>query len=139
MVDVIALSGRPVKSQQIDDAELTVEQRRDELLHQYRTKPLVFLERYQAHIGPQHLDAFSHLSEDPRAQHYCREVQRRAAGRTDKTRLRNQRYAALRALQRGSLQASPISSSNNHSSRCWFSVLCLLGIKLFSSHKHVFW
>ena len=123
MVDVIAQSGSPVKSQQIGDAELTVEQRRDELLHQYRTRPLVFLERYQAHIKPQHLDAFSHLSADPRAQHYCREVQRRAAGRTDKTRLRNQRYAALRALQRGNLQHPTLLQ---HSTQLQMLVLCLV-------------
>lgn len=94
------MSGSPVKSQQIGEAELTQEQRRAELLQQYRTRPLVFLERYQAHIRPQHLGAFSHLSSDPRAQHYCKEVLRRAASRNSRTRVRNQRYAALRALQR---------------------------------------
>lgn len=46
MVEAIARSGSPVKSQQIGEAELTLEERREELLHQYRTRPLVFLERY---------------------------------------------------------------------------------------------
>ncbi|XP_029603556.1 coiled-coil domain-containing protein 97-like [Salmo trutta] len=32
--------------------------------------------------------------------YYCREVRRRAAGRSNRTRVRNQRYAALRELQR---------------------------------------
>ncbi|XP_056144245.1 coiled-coil domain-containing protein 97 [Lampris incognitus] len=100
MVEAVAVSGSPVKSQQIGEAELTLAQRREELLQQFRSKPLVFLERYQAHLKPQHLAAFSHVSSDPRAQHYCQVIQRRAIGRTDRTRVRNQRYAALRALQR---------------------------------------
>ncbi|XP_035469898.2 coiled-coil domain-containing protein 97 isoform X1 [Scophthalmus maximus] len=100
MVETIALSGSPVKSQQIGDAELTLEQRREELLHQYRSRPLVFLERYHACLKPQHLLAFAHVSPDPRAQHYCTVIQRRAAGCTNRTRVRNQRYAALRALQK---------------------------------------
>ncbi|XP_042171323.1 coiled-coil domain-containing protein 97 [Oncorhynchus tshawytscha] len=100
MVEVVAVSGIQVKSQQVGEAELTIAQRREELLRQYRTKPLVFLERYQAHLKPQHLSVFCHLTSDPRAQYYCREVRRRAAGRTNRTRVRNQRYAALRELQR---------------------------------------
>uniref|UniRef100_A0A668RJV4 CCD97-like C-terminal domain-containing protein n=2 Tax=Oreochromis aureus TaxID=47969 RepID=A0A668RJV4_OREAU len=51
-------------------------------------------------LKPQHLSAFAHVSSDPRAQHYSKVIQRRAAGRTDRTRVRNQRYAALRALQK---------------------------------------
>ncbi|KAM3863905.1 coiled-coil domain-containing protein 97 [Diretmus argenteus] len=100
MVEAVALTRSLVKSQQIGDAELTLDQRREELLQQYRSRPLVFLERYQACLKPQHLAAFAHLSSDPRAQHYSRVIQRRAAGRTDRTRVRNQRYAALRALQK---------------------------------------
>uniref|UniRef100_A0A674BES9 Coiled-coil domain containing 97 n=1 Tax=Salmo trutta TaxID=8032 RepID=A0A674BES9_SALTR len=100
MVEVVAVSGSQVKSQQVGEAELTLTQRREELLGQYRTKPLVFLERYQAHLKPQHLSSFCHLISDPRAQYYCREVRRRAAGRSNRTRVRNQRYAALRELQR---------------------------------------
>lgn len=46
MIEAIATSGSQVKSQQKGEAELTVGQRRDELLHQYRSRPLVFLERY---------------------------------------------------------------------------------------------
>uniref|UniRef100_A0A7N8XZU9 Coiled-coil domain containing 97 n=1 Tax=Mastacembelus armatus TaxID=205130 RepID=A0A7N8XZU9_9TELE len=100
MVEAVARSGCPVKSQQIGEAELTPEQRREELLHQYRSRPLVFLERYHACIKPQHLSAFSHVSSDPRAQHYSKVIQRRATGCTNRTRIRNQRYAALRALQK---------------------------------------
>ncbi|KAJ7992006.1 hypothetical protein DPEC_G00274110 [Dallia pectoralis] len=100
MVEALALSGFQVKSQQMGDAELTLAQRREELLGQYQTKPLVFLERYQAYLSPEHLTAFSHLTFDPRAQHYCREVMRRGACRANRTRVRNQRYAALRELQK---------------------------------------
>lgn len=46
MVEAIAMSGSPVKSQQIGEAELTQEERKEELLQQYRSRPLVFLERY---------------------------------------------------------------------------------------------
>ncbi|XP_040917681.1 coiled-coil domain-containing protein 97 [Toxotes jaculatrix] len=100
MVEAIALSGSLVKSQQIGEAELTLEQRREELLHQYRSRPLVFLERYHTCLKPQHLSVFAHVSSDPRAQHYSKVIQRRASGCTNRTRVRNQRYAALRALQK---------------------------------------
>lgn len=46
MVEAIALSRSPVKSQQIGEPEMTVGERREELLRQYRSRPLVFLERY---------------------------------------------------------------------------------------------
>ncbi|KAF7654256.1 hypothetical protein LDENG_00071870 [Lucifuga dentata] len=100
MVEAVAVSGGLVKSQQVGEAEMTVDERRQELLHQYRSRPLVFLERYHAYLKPQHLSAFSHVSSDPRAQHYSKVVQRRAAGCTDRTRIRNHRYAALRALEK---------------------------------------
>ncbi|KAM9346573.1 coiled-coil domain-containing protein 97 [Symphorus nematophorus] len=100
MVEVIALSGSPVKSQQIGEAELSLQERREELLRQYRSRPLVFLERYHAFIKPQSLAAFAHVCSDPRAQHYSKVIQRRAAACTNRTRVRNQRYAALRVLQK---------------------------------------
>lgn len=100
MVEYIAKSGSPVKSQQIGEAELTLPERRQELLQQYRSRPLVFLERYHAHLKPQYLSAFAHVCSDPRVQHYSKVIQRRAAACTNKTRVRNHRYAALRALQR---------------------------------------
>ncbi|KAJ8254294.1 hypothetical protein COCON_G00209060 [Conger conger] len=99
MIEAVAASESPVKSQQLGDPDLTLEERRQVLLQQYRAKPLVFLERYAAHLRPEHLAAFAHLGDDCRAQHYCREVQRRATSRAAHTRVRNKRYAALRALQ----------------------------------------
>ncbi|XP_073349680.1 coiled-coil domain-containing protein 97 isoform X2 [Pagrus major] len=100
MVEAIAKSGSPVKSQQIGEAELSPKERREELLQQYRSRPLVFLERYHALLKPQDLSAFAHVCSDPRVQHYSKVIQRRAAACTNRTRVRNQRYAALRALQR---------------------------------------
>lgn len=100
MVDALAMSASQVKSQQKGDAELTMKQRREELLHQYRSRPLVFLERYHASLKPQNLSAFAHVSSDPRVLHYSEVIERRAAAFTNRTRVRNQRYAALRALQR---------------------------------------
>uniref|UniRef100_A0A7N5ZT69 CCD97-like C-terminal domain-containing protein n=1 Tax=Anabas testudineus TaxID=64144 RepID=A0A7N5ZT69_ANATE len=100
MIEAIATSRSPVKSQQIGEDELTLEQRRAELLDQYRSRPLVFLERYHTSLKPQHLSAFAHVCSDPRTQHYSKVIQRRATGGTNRTRVRNQRYAALRALQK---------------------------------------
>ncbi|XP_047426927.1 coiled-coil domain-containing protein 97 [Mugil cephalus] len=112
MIEAVVLSGRPVKSQQVGEDELSPDQRREELLVQYQRRPLVFLERYHTHLQPQHLSAFDHVSSDPRAQHYSQEVRRQAAGgraggrawgqagQADRTRVRNRRYAALRALQK---------------------------------------
>ncbi|XP_034046763.1 coiled-coil domain-containing protein 97 isoform X2 [Thalassophryne amazonica] len=100
VVEAVARSGSQVKSQQIGEAELTLDQRREELLHQYNSRPLVFMERYHAYLKPQHLSAFTHVGSDPRAMHYSRVIQRRAAGSANRTRVRNQRYAALRALQK---------------------------------------
>lgn len=101
MLEVIAASGSPVKSQQLGEPDLTLEERKEFLLDQYKSKPLVFLERYQAHLKPEHTKAFSHLSNECRVQYYCKEIQRRASNTASRTRVRNHRYAALRALQKG--------------------------------------
>ncbi|KAF6715814.1 Coiled-coil domain-containing protein 97 [Oryzias melastigma] len=100
MLTDVAMSGSQVRSQQIGEAELTLGERRQELLQQFRSRPLVFLERYHACLKPEHLPAFSHVSSDPRALHYSKVVLTRAAGSTNRTRVRNHRYAALRALQK---------------------------------------
>ncbi|KAL6457159.1 hypothetical protein MHYP_G00341220 [Metynnis hypsauchen] len=100
MMQAIATSGSPVKSQQLGEPDLTVEEKKEVLMEQYKAKPLVFLERYHVYMKPEHLEAFSHLSSDCRAQYYCTEVQKRASSSANRTRVRNHRYAALRALQR---------------------------------------
>ncbi|XP_026106185.1 coiled-coil domain-containing protein 97 isoform X2 [Carassius auratus] len=100
MIAAIAASGSPVKSQQLGEPDLTLEEKKELLMDQYRSKPLVFLERYQAHLKPEHMEAFSQLSSDCRAQYYCKEIQRRASSTADHKRVRNHRYAALCALQK---------------------------------------
>ncbi|KAK7939839.1 hypothetical protein WMY93_003165 [Mugilogobius chulae] len=100
MLEVVAQSGHHVKSQQIGEAELTLDQRREELLQQYKTRPLVFLEKYHNSLKPEHLAAFAHVSSDPRTQHYSKVIERRATGCPNKTRVKNHRYAALRSLQK---------------------------------------
>lgn len=101
MIAAVAISNSPVKSQQIGEPELSLVERKQILLELYNSKPLVFLERYQAHLKPEHLEAFSHVSSDFRYEHYCKEVQRRAGNQAKRTSVRNHRYAALRALQKG--------------------------------------
>ncbi|XP_047663843.1 coiled-coil domain-containing protein 97 isoform X2 [Tachysurus fulvidraco] len=100
MISAIVLSGSPVKSQQLGEPDLTVEEKKRLLVEQYNSKPVVFLERYHPHLKPEHLEAFSHVSSDCRTQYYCTEVQKRALSSANKTRVRNHRYAALRALQK---------------------------------------
>lgn len=100
MVSAIVLSGSPVKSQQLGEPNLTVEEKKQLLFEQYNSKPVVFLERYHAHLKPEHLEAFSHVSSDCRTQYYCTEVQKRASSSANKMRVRNHRFAALRALQK---------------------------------------
>ncbi|KAJ0058235.1 hypothetical protein NL108_009124, partial [Boleophthalmus pectinirostris] len=51
-------------------------------------------------LKPEHLAAFAHVSSDPRTQHYSKVIERRATGCTNKTRVKNHRYAALRSLQK---------------------------------------
>lgn len=51
MVEAVARSGGPVKSQQVGDPELSLTERRQELLRQYKGKPLVFLERYHVCVN----------------------------------------------------------------------------------------
>lgn len=55
----------------------------------------------QASLKPSDLSAFAHVCSDPRAQHYSQVIQARAGACADRTKVRNHRYAALRALQRG--------------------------------------
>lgn len=101
MISAIVVSGSPVKSQQLGEPDLTVEEKKQLLMEQYNTKPVVFLERYHTHLKPEHMEAFSHVSSDCRTQYYCTEVQKQASSSANKTRVRNHRYAALRALQKG--------------------------------------
>lgn len=51
MVEAVARGNSPVKSQQIGEPELSLTERSQELLRQYRGKPLVFLERYHVRVN----------------------------------------------------------------------------------------
>lgn len=51
MLTDVAMSGSQVRSQQIGEAELTLGERRQELLQQFRSRPLVFLERYHVSVN----------------------------------------------------------------------------------------
>lgn len=48
MIEAIAASGSPVKSQQLGEPDLTLEEKKKVLMDQYKSKALVFLERYQS-------------------------------------------------------------------------------------------
>ncbi|MEQ2234459.1 hypothetical protein ILYODFUR_032026 [Ilyodon furcidens] len=62
MIESIAMSGSPVKSQQIGEAELTYGERTKELLDQYRSRSLVFLERYHVALRLQNeMHCASHM------------------------------------------------------------------------------
>lgn len=50
MIEAVAMSGSSVRSQQIGEAELTFGERRAELMQQYRSRPLVFMEKYHVCI-----------------------------------------------------------------------------------------
>uniref|UniRef100_A0A8C2J1J5 Coiled-coil domain containing 97 n=1 Tax=Cyprinus carpio TaxID=7962 RepID=A0A8C2J1J5_CYPCA len=70
MIEAIAASGSPVKSQQLRDPDLTLE------------------------ALSEHTEAFSHLSSDFRVQYYCKEIQRRTSSTADRKRVRNHRYCS---------------------------------------------
>lgn len=75
----------------------------------------------QASMTPSDLSAFAHVCSDPRAQHYSQVIQTRAGACADRTRVRNHRFAALRALQRGWSNDSSISFHT-----CYRHVLIIL-------------
>uniref|UniRef100_A0A8C1LVZ6 Coiled-coil domain containing 97 n=1 Tax=Cyprinus carpio TaxID=7962 RepID=A0A8C1LVZ6_CYPCA len=78
MIEAIAASGSPVKSQQLGEPDLTLEEKKKVLMDQYKSKAL----------------AFSHLSSDFRVQYYCKEIQRRTSSTADRKRVRNHRYCS---------------------------------------------
>lgn len=48
MIEAIAASGSPVKSQQLGEPDLTLEEKKKVSMDQYKSKALVFLEHYQS-------------------------------------------------------------------------------------------
>ncbi|RXM97912.1 Coiled-coil domain-containing protein 97 [Acipenser ruthenus] len=103
MLERIARSGAPVKSQQKGEPDLTLAQKQAVLGGLYQSKPLVFLERFRAQIRSEDLPCFQHLAGGYEAEFYCREIRRAGAAgkRSGLTRIRNKRYAALQKLIQG--------------------------------------
>ncbi|XP_007421554.1 coiled-coil domain-containing protein 97 [Python bivittatus] len=101
MFHAVANSRLAVRSQQKDEPDFTPAQKLAILQDLYRTKPLVFLERFRTALREEHLPCFHHLSGNYEADFYCAEVRRAGLGKTQHTRVRNKRYAALQQLIRG--------------------------------------
>ncbi|XP_063168301.1 coiled-coil domain-containing protein 97 [Candoia aspera] len=101
MFHAVANSCLAVRSQQKDEPDFTPAQKLAILRDLYRTKPLVFLERFRTALREEHLPCFRHLSGNYEADFYCAEVRRAGLGKTRHTRVRNKRYAALQQLIRG--------------------------------------
>ncbi|KAM6427565.1 coiled-coil domain-containing protein 97 [Liasis olivaceus] len=101
MFHAVASSRLAVRSQQKDEPDFTPAQKLAILQDLYRTKPLVFLERFRTALREEHLPCFHHLSGNYEADFYCAEVRRAGLGKTRHTRVRNKRYAALQQLIRG--------------------------------------
>ncbi|XP_062995732.1 coiled-coil domain-containing protein 97 isoform X2 [Elgaria multicarinata webbii] len=100
MFRAVASSRLAVRSQQKDEPDFTPTQKLAILQDLYRTKPLVFLERFRTALREEHLPCFQHLSGNYEADFYCAEVRRAGLGKTRHTRVRNKRYAALQQLIR---------------------------------------
>uniref|UniRef100_A0A8D2L954 Coiled-coil domain containing 97 n=1 Tax=Varanus komodoensis TaxID=61221 RepID=A0A8D2L954_VARKO len=100
MFRAVADSRLAVRSQQKDEPDFTPAQKLAILQDLYRSKPLVFLERFRTVLREEHLPCFQHLSGNYEADFYCAEVRRAGLGKTRHTRVRNKRYAALQQLIR---------------------------------------
>ncbi|KAM4019188.1 coiled-coil domain-containing protein 97 [Anomaloglossus baeobatrachus] len=98
MFTEIGTSQVPIRSQQIGEPEFSHEQKMAMLLDLYKTKPLVFLERFRKVLKEEHLDCFSHLSGDYTADFYFKEIRKASLKKVHHTRVRNKRYAALQQL-----------------------------------------
>lgn len=101
MFQAVASSRLAVRSQQKDEPDFTPAQKLVILQDLYRSKPLVFLERFRTALREEHLPCFHHLSGSYEADFYCEEVRKASLGRTRHTCVRNKRYAALQQLIRG--------------------------------------
>ncbi|XP_069842838.1 coiled-coil domain-containing protein 97 [Dendropsophus ebraccatus] len=94
----ICASQVPIRSQQIGEPEFSHEQKMAILLDLYKTKPIVFLERFRKVLREEHLECFSHLSGDYTADFYFKEIRKASLKKDHHTRVRNKRYAALQQL-----------------------------------------
>ncbi|XP_075690564.1 coiled-coil domain-containing protein 97 isoform X2 [Rhinoderma darwinii] len=98
MFTEIGASKVPIRSQQIGEPEFSHEQKMSMLLDLYKTKPLIFLERFRKVLKEEHLECFGHLSGDYTADFYFKEIRKASLKKVHHTRVRNKRYAALQQL-----------------------------------------
>lgn len=91
----------PIRSQQIGEPEFSHEQKMSMLLDFYKSKPLIFLERFRKVLKEENLQCFNHLSGDYTADFYFKEIRKASLKKVHHTRVRNKRYAALQQLISG--------------------------------------
>ncbi|XP_069500503.1 coiled-coil domain-containing protein 97 isoform X2 [Ambystoma mexicanum] len=101
MLEVIANSKLQIRSQQKDEPDFTQQQKLEMLMEMYRTKPVVFLERFRKALKEEHLECFSHLAGNYEVDFYCQEIRKSSLKKVHRTRVRNKRYAALQELIKG--------------------------------------
>ncbi|XP_029475650.1 coiled-coil domain-containing protein 97 isoform X2 [Rhinatrema bivittatum] len=101
MLMAVAGSRVQIRSQQKDEPDFTLQQKLEMLLELYRSKPVVFLERFRKALQQEHLVCFSHLQGDYEVDFYCREISKSSLKKSDRTCLRNKRFAALQQLIQG--------------------------------------
>ncbi|KAJ1107410.1 hypothetical protein NDU88_004800 [Pleurodeles waltl] len=101
MLGVIASSKLQIRSQQKDEPDFTQEQKLRILLEMYKSKPVVFLERFRKVLKEEHLACFDHLAGNYEVDFYCQEVRKSSLKKVHRTRVRNKRYAALQELIKG--------------------------------------
>ncbi|KAM9323947.1 coiled-coil domain-containing protein 97 [Gastrophryne carolinensis] len=98
MFTAVCQSRVPIRSQQKGEPEFSREQKMSLLLDLYRSKPLIFLERFHKVLKEEHLPCFSYLSGDYTANFYFKEIRKTSLKKVTHTRVRNKRYAALQQL-----------------------------------------
>ncbi|XP_072286746.1 coiled-coil domain-containing protein 97 [Pyxicephalus adspersus] len=98
MFSAIIESRVPIRSQQIGEPEFSHEQKMSMLLDLYKSKPLIFLERFRKVLKEENLQCFSQLSGDYTADFYFKEIRKASLKKVNHTRVRNKRYAALQQL-----------------------------------------
>lgn len=101
MLGVIASSKLQIRSQQKDEPDFTQEQKLGILLEMYKSKPVVFLERFRKALKEEHLACFNHLAGNYEVDFYCQEIRKSSLKKVHRTRVRNKRYAALQELIKG--------------------------------------
>uniref|UniRef100_S4RFK6 Coiled-coil domain containing 97 n=1 Tax=Petromyzon marinus TaxID=7757 RepID=S4RFK6_PETMA len=99
MLQRVAASGAPVKSQQRGDPDLSAEDKVTLLRELWAEQPARFLERYHEALSVRDLGCFEHVTEEDAylVNFYLEAVRKRTEQRAG-TAIRNKRFAALREL-----------------------------------------